>query len=204
MERFKFSNHVMLDMETLSVADNPVVLSISAVAFKIDTINNLTDFTKPEQGHIRNETSFHCALEINDQIKRGLDFDSSTLVFHLEQNEKFFKECLGMEADGISIINPDYALGEFGNFLHDLSAKHAHYEQPIVWANGAVSDHKWLASLYKTYNLRMPIGFRDQLCFRTIREAYPQTISSYNNSHDSFYDCVNQIMALQRIYQYAT
>lgn len=193
----------MLDMETLSVADNPVVLSISAVAFKIDTLNNLDDFTKPRQGSIRNETSFHCALEINDQVKRGLDFDSSTLVFHLEHNEKFFKECLGMEADGISIINPEYAIKEFGNYLHELSCKHPHYEPPIVWANGAVSDHKWLASLYKAYGLRMPIGFREQLCFRTIRDAYPHTLSSYNNSHDSFYDCVNQIMALQRIYQYA-
>lgn len=204
MERLKFSNNVMLDMETLSVADNPAVLSISAVAFKIDTLNNLDDFKKPYQGKIRNETSFHCALEINDQIKRGLDFDSSTLVFHLEHNEKFFKECLGMEADGIPIIAPDYALREFATFLHDLSSRHSHYEQPVVWANGAVSDHKWLASLYNAYDLRMPIGFRDQLCFRTIREMYPSYLSAYNNSHDSFDDCVNQIMAFQRIYKYAT
>ena len=50
MERLKFSNNVMLDMETLSVADNPAVLSISAVAFKIDTLNNLDDFKKTRSG----------------------------------------------------------------------------------------------------------------------------------------------------------
>lgn len=194
----------MLDMETLSVADNPVVLSISAVAFKIDTINNLADFQRPAKGTIRNDSSFHCALEINDQVKRGLDFDSSTLKFHLEHNEKFFKECLGMEADGIPIIHPDYALREYAAFLHDLAAKHSHYEHPVVWANGAVSDHKWLASLFKAYNLKMPTSYRDQLCFRTIRECYPAGLSNFNNSHDSFDDCVNQIMAMQRIYKYAT
>ena len=37
----------MLDMETLSLDDQTVVLSISAVKFKIDIINNLDDFKNP-------------------------------------------------------------------------------------------------------------------------------------------------------------
>ena len=112
MKNLSRYQHVMLDMETLSIADNPVVLSISAIAFDIAKINNLDDFKRPANGQIRDDISFHCALEMDDQIKRGLDYNNSTLLWHLNHNEKFFRECLGQKGSTIPILVPVAALEE--------------------------------------------------------------------------------------------
>ena len=141
MKNFANYRHIMLDMETLSIADNPVIFSISAIAFDIDLTNNLDDFKKPHHGEIRDETSFHCALDINDQIKKGLDFDSSTLLWQLKSNNKFFMECITPEDTSIYKISPDYALDEFNNFIHSVTALDKYYRKPIVWACGAITEY---------------------------------------------------------------
>ena len=196
----------MLDMETLSIADNPVILSISAIAFDIDTANNLNDFKKPLIGQIRDDDdiSFHCALDINDQIKKGLDFDSGTLLWHLERNNKFFMECINPKDASIAKITPESALESFNSYIHDVSANDRFYRKPIVWACGAVNDHRWLDNLFLAYKKTNSLEFRQKMCYRTIREAY-DTVGGLQlpNNHDSFDDCVNQILTLQSIYKNA-
>lgn len=204
MENLKNRDHVMLDMEMLSLDDQAVVLSISAVKFKIDTINNLNDFQKPLNGNTFNETeSMHVALSINEQLEKGLVLTEETIVFHLQHNETFFKNCLGMNTGGDSIItkvSPSQALDCFEQFITKITVENQHYVQPIVWANGAISDHKWLSNFYRTYGRSYPVDFRNQLCLRTICNFYPNH-RTFMNNHDSFDDCVNQIITLQNIYQ---
>lgn len=201
MEKLKNRDHVMLDMETLSLDDQTVVLSISAVKFKIDIINNLDDFKKPLNGQIFNNTdSIHISLKIDDQLKKGLVLTEETIKFHLQHNEKFFKDCIGCGENTIAKVDTNIALSSFAEFLTKISIENQHYVQPIVWANGAISDHKWLANLYRAYNMSYPVDFRNQLCFKTICQFYPNH-RNFTNNHDSFDDCVNQIISLQNIYQ---
>lgn len=200
MKNLSRYQHVMLDMETLSVADNPVVLSISAIAFDIAKINNLDDFKRPANGQIRDDISFHCALEMDDQIKRGLDYSNSTLLWHLNHNEKFFRECLGQKGSTIPILVPVAALEGYNEYIRALTAKDKHYRQPLVWACGAINDHRWLDSLYSAYQIKNVTGFRSKVCYRTIRDAFPGFGRDRVNNHDSFSDCVNQLITLQEIY----
>lgn len=201
MEKLHNRDHVMVDLETLSVQDNPVVLSISAVKFDIGVINKFNDFEKPDcDNHTNHLKSFHAALEIDDQIKNGLSINSDTIKFHLEHNRTFLEQCIGIDEDKIKILSVQHALEFFSNFITSISNNNKHYQQPIVWANGAVADHKWLASLYNAYGLKYPVYYNNQFCYRTILSLCPE-FKNYSNNHDSFDDCVNQIIALQNAYK---
>lgn len=203
MKNFSNYRHIMLDMETLSVEDNPVVISISAVAFDVDIMNSVDDFKRPKDGQIRDDISFHCALEINDQIKKGLDFDSATLLWHLTYNKDFFMKCIGEKDSPIRIIKPEVALEEFNNYLRTVMSKERYYRQPMVWACGAINDHRWLDSLFSAYHIKNITDFRHKMCYRTIREGFQDIRSERVNNHDSFDDCVNQILTFQEIFKNA-
>ena len=199
MKKLKTKKHIMLDLETLSLKDNPVVLSMSAVCFDIDANSKREDFTRPSSG-IFNDKVFNVALEIDSQIKKGLSLDSETLKFHLLHNEAFFKECIGV-SKGIPIIDTSHTLNRF----HYWYTKKISRDQdtPIVWANGAIADFTWLRSLYTTYGMEFPISYKNQLCLRTITSSYESKRERFNN-HDSFDDCVDQILTIQELYKIAS
>jgi hypothetical protein len=134
--------HIMIDLETLDVEASAVVTSIG-VAVGLDGGGmDLLDLRISDWGN---------------QIKRGRTIDGETVKWWLQQSD----------AARASLIetNTTTALA-----LQELTLMVKRYPKHQVWGNGASFDLSILRSLYKDYDLPCPWHFRDESCFRTMRQ----------------------------------
>ncbi len=186
MKHLAGHDHVMIDCETLDITNSPVVFSLSAIKFDIDSVNEKEEFDANNLNH------FHIALKFDDQIKKGFDVGSSALAFHLKTCPAYLLNCIN--GSDIRLVDTATGLMMFTEFVKD-------FNNPMFWTAGAINDHVWIDNLYTAYGLRNPMPYNKRFCFRTIREAFHGMSPRYVNDHDSFSDSVNQAIALQQIYK---
>jgi len=146
------ANNIMLDYETLSVAVNPVILSIGATRFD------------PHKGIVA------ATIEINIDPESyraysGFDISLSTVFWWLKQSKEVqdaltSKPCVPLRV----------ALLELSDFMQRDG-------EPVVWSNDETADILWLKSAWtKVFSAEMafkeilPWTYRNQRCFRTVRD----------------------------------
>ena len=187
--------HVMVDMETLDVSNSPVCFSLSAVTFYIEKKMSRNEL-------LRVDNTFHTAIDIDSQIKNGLTVRNGALLFNIKNNNDFLEKCLS--GCGISLLSPYDALVNFQKYIKEINNTNVKNTKTLVWANGAISDHVWLDSLYSKYELENPIPYSDRMCFRTMRESFPDAFTLYSNDHDSLKDAANQAISMMNAYSFVT
>lgn len=143
--------HVMLDLETLGVCSDAVVLSIGACYFQ------------PETGEIGN--GFNMSIDIEDTCRYG-NITASTIKWWLTQSEPARMSVVS----GTHTV--DEVLDEFDKFLGGANNK------SLIWGNGADFDNVILSNLYQNADRVIPWGQYNNRCFRTLKKILAQTMSN--------------------------
>lgn len=161
---------VMLDLETVGIRANCVVLSIGAVYFNAEKLG-------PE---------FYTVLNTDDQQAVGRQVEQQALEWWAKQSQ---------EAQKVFNEPQVPALAGLERFAKFLGNKNIH-----VWGNGASFDNIVLYSLYQDFGLKTPWNFTNDRCFRTIKNLFiadglPPRYGTYHNALD---DAKYQAICMQR------
>lgn len=134
---------VMVDLETLSTESNAAILSIGAVSIDLDA------------GTILDK--FYMVVDPQSSLDAGLHVSGSTIKWWLTQSEEARK---GVAELGVPL---QQALEEFSRWMP---------KGATVWGNGATLDNVVLTNAYRAVGLERPWSFRDDRCYRTIKNLY--------------------------------
>lgn len=149
----------MIDLETMSTQSNAAIVSIGAVKFSVKGI----------------EDTHYINVSLEDSMSHGLHIDGKTVMWWLSQSDKA-RQALNQDAG--SLI---WALSEFTSWIGGKDIQ--------VWGNGATFDNVVLANAYKACKLPMPWSFRNDRCYRTMKNMfpdvpYPKTTGTLHNALD--------------------
>lgn len=181
---------VSLDLETLSTKPNAYILSIGAVEL---------DLHDDDFGSTR---SFYAVIKPHRYP--GFDIDSETVGWWFGQSDKARKEFVPAGMLPILDDPSQYIMG-LPAALFALSAWFP--KGATLWTDGAAQDCVWLRSAYTISGLEpaIPWGFRDERCYRTIRETYPHIKADPlpgGVHHNALSDAKFQAQHLRKIYRF--
>lgn len=163
--------HIMLDLETLSLKENAVLLALGAVAIDGHT------------GEIKSE--FYAAIDPRQQPNR--DIAAGTVLWWLGQDKaaqaKITEACA--KADQLAEIDDSYSDAEIDALYAEAAHRIDHVAQAFVawhgtlgtdqiecWSNGAV-DHAWLSNMLTYSGLKNPVPYYLQRDYRTLKALFP-------------------------------
>jgi hypothetical protein len=160
------TTHVMLDVETLGLRENTVVLSIGACVF--DSAGLGADFY----------------IELSPDRQHG-SIDLSTIRFWLNQESK------GIQCPISGTASVQEAIVSLGEFLGD--ACQGEYEDLVIWANGIDFDLPKVTNLYNYLGLPVPWKYNAVRDARTIYKTFalygtkPEHLAKHNALADAQY-----------------
>ena len=173
---------VMVDLETLGTKANAPIMQIGAVVFDDET------------GIVYRDRVFECKVLLNSEIE---NIDPETLKWWLTKDPALMRHVLAGEPR-ITLLS---ALDAFGAWLADQNAK-------TIWADSPSFDVAILRNSFARFNLRFPMSFRQERCFRTIKNLATEVglKSAPNlNPHDALCDAIYQaecaVVILKRLKQ---
>lgn len=147
-------NHIIIDVESLSIRTCPVITSFACVLMKDD-------------GTDLHEDAFTQNIRIEDQIRTGSQVDSATLVWWAQQKHEIFQNSLN---DPVSPKLFCEHLAEWWmTHVLGLSAWSAHKEDFLVWASDPLLDFGGTARLHEANGFILPWSHRQQRDARTLR-----------------------------------
>lgn len=161
---------VMVDIETLSLEKNAVIVSIGAVKFNI------------EKGIL---DTFIINIDPFDCKKLGLHIDPNTIAWWKEQPK---------EVSDLWKVDPQplvYALTEFSLWYGSKSLP--------TWGNSASFDCGRLEEAFKAAGLPIPWVFRDECCYRTVAKLVDIPYVSSEKLHSAIEDAKAQTNHLLKI-----
>jgi hypothetical protein len=166
--------HVMIDIETMGSQSLSSIVSIGAVRFDLKT------------GEVGEK--FYVNVDLQSCIDAGLNINSDTLMWWLNQNEEARKK----------ITEKGFTLP-----VALLSLSSCITKEDEVWGNSARFDLGILSDAYNAVKLPIPWDFRKERCVRTlvsfapfIKDVEPNT----GVAHDALADCIFQISYCSKIY----
>lgn len=162
-------NHLMIDIETLSLEPNAVVFQIGAVVFDMS-------------GNINSEAIYH--VDILPQIMKGRHFDPETQKWWMQQDPSAWWRQL------LNTNTVEFAI--FG--INDL---HEQYQCSSVWANSPSFDCVTLRSLAKDFGTELRWDFRSEMDLRSLKKISSvlgfRESESVKATHNAVKDCVDQV-----------
>lgn len=157
---------IMIDIETLDTKPTAVILSIAAVAFKI------------ESGQVCME-KFDYVLNYQEQIDNGRTTSIDTLLWWGAQSEE--AKLLAFAGN----VPLHFVIREMTCYLLDYCVDNVR-----VWANSPSFD---LVILKDAYNQNVPWNFWNERDVRTLTSLFPNDEEKVENNHIAIDDCINQI-----------
>lgn len=169
------NNHVMIDLETLSTANNALILSIGAVKFALAG----TDMGP----------AFYVRVNMASAQRFGLHVSADTVQWWLAPERDDARRDL-LTANPVDLVD---ALDGFTQWLGDE-------EIAGMWGNGAAFDNVILRSAYEAVGMVTPWPFYKDRCYRTMKALVPEIpverVGVYHNAVD---DARTQAAHLQKI-----
>ena len=172
-------NNIMLDIETLSTANNASILTIGAIKFSRDSFRVTKKFYK------------RITHDSNEYYER--DFNQDTVNWWNTQDKEAKKEIF----ENKDRIDLNLALQELSIFIGNSRAK--------IWANGAAFDIPILESAYEACDLDVVWKFWNVRDVRTIYDIGDVNLNNFKrennllgNHHNALDDCVSQLAAMEK------
>jgi hypothetical protein len=185
---------IMLDLETLGVEENPVIIQLAAVPFNIET------------GEVLDDKVINLLINPKSSVAAGLTVTGSTIEWWLKQNtyvvNKVFIESVSSPNTLASVLSV------FSAYIADLKLAH-NVKEVRIWGNGTLADNRWLISAYKAVNLKLPWNYREDSDVRTLVDIGSR-LFNFNpkkdvpfegEPHNAIDDCKHQIKYCSMIYQ---
>ena len=137
---------IMVDLETLSTETDAQVVSIGAVRFRLDTVDDVDSIM--EKGR-----SFYSRLCIQEQEDTGRHVDPSTIEWWSNQSKAARAVFEEPEED------VGTALDRFTKFCRGAKR---------IWGNGNMFDNAIVRNLYDDFGRRYPVDYWQDLDVRTL------------------------------------
>lgn len=170
---------VMLDLETLGVAADSVIVSVGAFEFGRSGACN----------------EFYCVVDLDSCVKAGLTADGKTIAWWMGQSE----EARAVFADEAYPLAQ--CLAGFGDWLTHTVGKDVPIKEIEVWGNGAGFDNVILANAYRACDMELPWDFRNDRCYRTVKNLRPDIkMGQRGVHHNALDDARDQASHLMRIF----
>lgn len=138
-----YQKHVMLDLETLDTGPDSAILSIGAVEFA------------PGRAEI---ASFYRAVHTARQTAQWGRTTSQATIEWWSQQSPDAQWAAFHDPDRVEL---DKALVDFTHWLGGADA--------LIWGYGSTFDNVIISNAYKALSLVRPWGFRNDRCFRTLK-----------------------------------
>lgn len=172
MQILTAQTNIMIDLETMSTKSNAAIVSIGAVMFSKYGIGE----------------TFYCNVDLQSSLDYGLNIDGQTVMWWLKQ-KKAARKSLAHEPIDLKI-----AIEMFADWLDE-------YNMP-VWGNGSDFDNVILANAFKAVGQDLPWRFRDNRCYRTVQNQFPDIpIDKSGVSHNALDDALNQAEHLIKLHK---
>jgi len=176
-------SEIMVDLETMAVSSDSVIVTIGAVKFnRYDTNNRINTIDK-----------FYSRIDMNSCIDVGLKVDQSTVKWWENQPENVSKEIFSQDnrhhiKDILQKFTKWYKEG--GRITH-------------IWGHGSHFDIPILENAYKACNLNPPWKFWQVRDTRTLYEVTGIRLESINvkMKHHAMYDAFRQMIGVQKAFK---
>ena len=165
---------MMVDMETLAVSPNAVVLSLGAVHF---------DPYGTGYGD-----SIYFRIDLDDQDALGREIDPNTLDWWAKQDPAIMEEAFGPD-DRIPLAE---AMDRFHKFAWGCSA---------FWSHGATFDLVMIENIYRQLNKALPWNYWALRDTRTLFDLGHDPEMPQGSKHDALQDAIRQAVGVQNIYR---
>lgn len=136
-------NAVMVDLETMSTDSNASIIAIGAVRFWLNV--KQTEFT--------DDQLFYTAVSLSSSQEAGLHIKADTVMWWLGQDD----EARSAFKNPVTLSS---ALNAFSRFFPS--------KETYVFGNGAAYDNVVLHNAYKAINLKYPVSYKYDVCYRTL------------------------------------
>lgn len=158
---------VMVDIESLGTEPGAAILSVGAVTFDADGVD--------EDG------GFYAEVDLQSCEDAGLSFDADTLEWWLGQDEEAKTVLTGGEPLGD-------VLTVFASWFDDVDADE-------VWANSPTFDCRLLGAAFDAVDVAVPWEYYEERDFRTLR-TLPVFVDARDEhdgvDHDALDDAIGQ------------
>ena len=175
------TNHVnlMFDIECLGLKPGCSILQIAAVPFR---------FSFAAEGY----TNFDVVINRQSCIDAGLVEDPETVRWWQNQNANTVSKVF---SGTVSIKD---AMERLYLYCKSLNA--------VIhpWSNAASFDLQILRYTFDLLHIPVPWNFRDEMCFRTLKNLFPLTACEkpvkYGPNHDAYFDAMHQVSVANVIF----
>jgi len=169
---------VMVDLETMGVGACPAIASIGAVKF---------DPSEGKGGRIL-DNGFYRLVDLKSCMDIGLEMESETVLWWLQQEEK-----------ARMALCETFNKGTITQVLKEFSQWYGQEKLPI-WGDGAAQDNVWFKSAYKAAGVKCPWGYREDRCYRTVRQLRPMIVTDpVGTKHHALDDAIFQAKHLMKV-----
>ena len=167
------AKHLMIDMETMAVSPNAVVLSLGAVHFN------------PYGNGYGDKIYFK--IDLDDQDKLNREIDPKTLEWWSKQDPAIMEEAFSEEGR-ISLVD---AMDQFHKFAWGCSA---------FWSHGATFDLVIIENIYRQLGKNLPWQYWQLRDTRTLFDLGFNPDMPQGSKHDALQDAIRQSVGVQNIY----
>jgi hypothetical protein len=180
--------HIVIDVETLGLYQDAIVLSLGAVGFQFDPDAH-PNFDKLVS------TGINIKFDIKDQMRAGRAMTDSTVEWWKGQDEAA-KAILRPSPEDRSMVD---GLTEFADWVKNM--KTYNYKESFVWSRGTYFDFPKVEHMYMQSNIPVPYNgwkIRDVRTFIDVltggsRGVYnlqhaPTGFVAHNSLHDAAMD----------------
>jgi hypothetical protein len=136
---------IAIDLETLSLAPNAVVIAIGAIC-------------------IETGETFYANIDPEDSQRYGLHIDAGTVMWWMQQSDEARNVLTTETSQTLATV----LLG-FTHWLKTNKFKYANREHTL-WGYGATADIVWMNSLYKVTQMQQPWTYQQEMCGRTLKQ----------------------------------
>lgn len=179
---------VMVDLETLGTDTDTQVLSIGAVRFRLDTLDDIESILDEDR-------NFYVRLDEDDQASKGRSSDPATIEWWNKQS-----------AGARSVFDEERedttrALKRFLKFCKGAKR---------IWGNGNMFDNAIVRDLCSDYDLKYPVPFYRDLDVRTLTYLWNLVTNWVSNGkrptiqlgeeHNALDDARRQVLQCQLMY----
>lgn len=148
--------HISLDTESLSLNENPALLSIGAVVFDPygnDTVESL-----------RRAPNIQINIAPRGQVEcYGRHIDGDTVLWWLKQSDAARAQLTEHEACDLPT-----ALARLSTWIFQRALQPGDTPTARLWTHGAAEDAVWLRTAYRTCGHQFPIHYRNIRDTRTL------------------------------------
>lgn len=168
------ARHMMLDMETMAVSPNAVVLSLGAVHFN------------PYGRGYGDKLYFR--ISIDDQDSLGREIDDNTLAWWSKQDPAIMEEAFSPD-DRVPLVE---AMDQFHKFAWGCDA---------FWSHGATFDLVIIENIYRQLGKPLPWNYWALRDTRTLFDLGYDPDMPKGNLHNALEDAIRQAAGVQNIYR---